>query len=119
MVREDLVNWLKTAIANGENANDAAIRLIVAGHDMYEVRDALRMITSEISDKQFSFDEVKKPEGNSPSPSKEIPNLPKLDINKGEKGKGFFSRKKIKTMIWIVLGLMIATLAYLLYLLTL
>ena len=90
MVREDILNWLRAAIANGENANDAAIKLITAGHDMYEVRDALRMITSEISDKQFSFEEPKKI-SDKPVPSREIPGLPKVEIKKPSK----LSKKKL------------------------
>ncbi|MBU2523462.1 MAG: hypothetical protein KKE23_04200 [Nanoarchaeota archaeon] len=124
MVREDILNWLKSVIVRGDNVNDAAIKLIVAGHDMYEVNDALRQITSEIADEKFAVNEIpsfkdnleKKPQKSAlkPLPSKEVPELPKMEFKKVK--KGLFSKKNILILIGTIIALMIALTAYLTYL---
>ena len=121
MVREDILNWLKGAIADGENANDAAIRLIVAGHDMYEVNDALRQITHEIADEKFAINKIQSFKENKvtapkPRPYKEIPELPKVEVvNKGMKFFSKFSKKNLLFWIWALIGTITAILLYLLY----
>ena len=121
MVREDILNWLKAAMVRGENANDAAIKLIVAGHDMYEVNDALRQITSEISDKRFEIDRIHsfkdnpvQPIHSKPLPSKEVPELPKMEVKK--KRKNLFSRETTIILIWAVAALITLLTAYVVYL---
>ena len=130
MVREDILSWLKAAIIKGENANDAAIKLIVAGHDMYEVNDALRQITSEIADKKFEvestssfMDNLKKPmqKGASlgPRPSKEIQELPKVEFNKRQNDSPLkFSRKTTLILIGAVIVSILALTGYIVYLLS-
>jgi len=115
MVREDILNWLKAAISRGENANDAAMRLITAGHDMYEVNDALRQITFEIADKKFAVsspNEEKKEPVRKPQPPQEVQELPKTEV-RGR--KGFFSGKSVIFWIWAVMILITLSAAALVY----
>jgi len=122
MVREDILNWLKAAMVRGENANDAAIKLIVAGHDMYEVNDALRQLTSEISDKRFEINKIHSfkdnvanhPVSSKPHPSKEIRELPITNLIK--RTEGLFSRRRTIIMIWALIALITVITVDLIYL---
>ena len=68
MAGEDILYGLKNAIARGENPSQAAQSFINAGYAEKDVNDALRQITSGISDSRFT-----------PSlPQKKMAELPEL-----------------------------------------
>ena len=143
MASEDILQGLRNAIDRGENPSDAAQSFINAGYEEKEINWALRQITSGFSEKKFSLPKIEIPrktllllpalekeakvEGkmpinliepmrSRPSPSKELSELPSMEVKNKKSFIDKLSDNALLLSIGVVGFLIVSLTIYLLYL---